>query len=101
MGSGEVGERRGGHKVKKKKAQKEKKKMPVAAVPRVGRSSGKLDERGRDLELEHAVLQWIMTIVHEKPSTDYDTFIQDGSILSKVMTSIVFNSVPLETTDDN
>jgi len=55
----------------------------------------------RDLELEHAVLQWIMTIVHEKPSTDYDTFIQDGSILSKVMTSIVFNSVPLDTTDDN
>ena len=26
-----------------------------------------------------------MTIVHEKPSTDYDTFIQDGSILSKVI----------------
>merc|ERR1711990_30329 len=102
MGSGEVGERRGGHKGKKRKRKKkEKRKMPVAAVPRVGRSSGKLDERGRDLELEHAVLQWIMTIVHEKPSTDYDTFIQDGSILSKVMTSIVFNSVPLETTDDN
>ena len=38
----------------------------------------------RDLELEHAVLQWIMTIVHEKPTDDYDTFIQDGSILSKV-----------------
>ena len=75
----------------------------------------------RDLELEHAVLQWIMTIVHEKPTDDYDTFIQDGSILSKVrfiwrlqvimirtkrkfpqvMTSIVFNSVPIETTEDN
>ena len=25
-----------------------------------------------------------MTIVHEKPTDDYDTFIQDGSILSKV-----------------
>jgi len=79
----------------------EKEEMPVASVPRVGRSSGKLDERGRDLELEHAVLQWIMTIVHEKPTDDYDTFIQDGSILSKVMTSIVFNSVPIETTEDN
>merc|ERR1712192_125013 len=100
MGSGGVGERRRGRKVRKKEEEK-RRKMPVAAVPRVGRSSGKLDERGRDLELEHAVLQWIMTIVHEKPSGDYDTFIQDGSILSKVMTSIVFNSIPLETTDDN
>ena len=27
-----------------------------------------------------------MTIVHEKPTGDYDTFIQDGSILSKVTT---------------
>jgi len=100
MGSGGVvGERRRGQKSEKKR--RKEKQMPVAAVPRVGRSSGKLDERGRDLELEHAVLQWIMTIVHEKPSGDYDTFIQDGSILSKVMTSIVFNSVPLETTDDN
>ena len=42
-----------------------------------------------------------MSIVHEEPSTDYDRFIQDGSILSKVMTSIVFNSVPLEQIDDN
>ena len=55
----------------------------------------------RDLELEHAVLQWIMTIVHEKPSGDYDTFIQDGSVLSRVMTSIVFNSVPMDTIEDN
>jgi len=42
-----------------------------------------------------------MSIVHEEPTTDYDRFIQDGSILSKVMTSIVFNSVPLDTIDDN
>ena len=56
----------------------------------------------RDLELEHKVLQWIMSIIHEKPtSLDYDHFIQDGSVLSKVMTSIVFNSVPLEQIDDN
>ena len=55
----------------------------------------------KDLELEHKVLQWIMSIVHEEPTTDYDRFIQDGSILSKVMTSIVFNSVPLDTIDDN
>ena len=55
----------------------------------------------KDLELERKVLQWIMSIVHEEPSTDYDRFIQDGSILSKVMTNIVFNSVPLDTIDDN
>ena len=42
-----------------------------------------------------------MSIVHEKPTKDYDTFIQDGSILSKVMTSIVFNSVPVDTIEDN
>ena len=55
----------------------------------------------RDLDLEHKVLQWIMSVVHEKPNSDYETFIQDGSILAKVMTSIVFNSVPLEQIDDN
>jgi hypothetical protein len=42
-----------------------------------------------------------MSIIHEKPVKDYDHFIQDGSVLSKVMTSIVFNSVPLEQIDDN
>ena len=47
------------------------------------------------------MLQWIMTIVHEKPTADYDTFIQDGSVLSKVMTSIVFNSIPQDTIEDN
>ena len=42
-----------------------------------------------------------MTIIHEQPSQDYDHFIQDGSVLSKVMTGIVFNSVPLEQIEDN
>jgi len=54
----------------------------------------------RDLALEHKVLQWIMSIIHEQPSTDYEHFIQDGSVLSKVITSIVFNSVPLEVCND-
>mgnify|MGYP001362036373 CR=1 FL=1 len=53
------------------------------------------------LDLEQRVLQWIVSVVHEKPSTDYETFIQDGSILSRVMVNIVFNSVPLEQIDDN
>ncbi|XP_023327972.1 uncharacterized protein LOC111701071 isoform X2 [Eurytemora carolleeae] len=68
---------------------------------KVGKSTGILDENGRDLDLEHKVLQWIMSVVHEKPNTDYETFIQDGSVLAKVMTSIVFNSVPLEQINDN
>ena len=42
-----------------------------------------------------------MTIIHEQPSQDYDHFSQDGSVLSKVMTGIVFNSVPLEQIEDN
>ena len=36
-----------------------------------------------------------MTIVHEKPSTDYDTFIQDGSILSKVTNGIITKTIIL------
>jgi len=67
---------------------------------RVAEAAQRVAKTTKDLELERKVLQWIMSIVNEEPSTDYDRFIQDGSILSKVMTSIVFNSVPLEQIDD-
>lgn len=50
----------------------------------------------RDAALEQKVINWISSVIDERPSTDYEHFIQDGSILSRVMTSIVFNSVPLE-----
>merc|ERR1712086_54762 len=50
----------------------------------------------KDLELERKVLQWIVSIVKVKPTTDYEKFIQDGTILAKLMISIVFNSVPVE-----
>merc|ERR1712117_110683 len=73
----------------------------TAVPPSLPVSKTRAVKTSKDLELEHKVLQWIMTIVHEKPTTDYDRFIQDGSVLSKVMTSIVFNSVPLEQVDDN
>jgi len=73
----------------------------AALTPALPVAKSRAVKTSKDLELEHKVLQWIMTIVHEKPTTDYDRFIQDGSILSKVMTSIVFNSVPLEQVDDN
>jgi hypothetical protein len=74
---------------------------PKDNLPKLHETRHKAHKTSRDIELEHKVLQWIISIVHEKPTTDYDHFIQDGSILSRVMTSIVFNSVPLEQIDDN
>lgn len=59
------------------------------------------DVSKRDTVLENKVLKWIMSVINEEPNTDYDHFIQDGSVLSKVMTSIVFNSVPLEDIDQS
>jgi len=52
----------------------------------------------KDLELERRVMQWIINIVKEKPESPslFDKWIQDGSILSKLMIGIVFNSVPVE-----
>lgn len=50
----------------------------------------------RDAALEQKVINWISSVIDERPTTDYEHFIQDGSVLSRVMTSIVFNSVPLE-----
>jgi len=72
-----------------------------ANLPRLPVAKNRVLKSQRDLELEQKVLQWIKSVVHERPTSDYDSFIQDGSILSKVMTSIVFNSVPLEQIDDN
>merc|ERR1712087_999692 len=50
----------------------------------------------RDAALEQKVVNWISSVIDERPLTDYEHFIQDGSVLCRVMTSIVFNSVPLE-----
>jgi hypothetical protein len=50
----------------------------------------------RDAALEQKVVNWISSVIDERPTTDYEHFIQDGSVLARVMTSIVFNSVPLE-----
>jgi len=70
-------------------------------LPELKVAEQRVAKTSKDLELERKVLQWIMSIVHEEPTTDYDRFIQDGSVLSKVMTSIVFNSVALDQIDDN
>jgi len=50
----------------------------------------------KDAALEQKVINWIESVINERPTKDYENFIQDGSVLSRVMTSIVFNSVPIE-----
>jgi hypothetical protein len=37
----------------------------------------------------------------ERPLTSYEDFIKDGKVISRVMTSIVFNSVPIHDIDCN
>lgn len=70
----------------------------VSGKTKISRINGPLHSIGkeRDAALEQKVINWISSVIDERPTTDYEHFIQDGSILSRVMTSIVFNSVPLE-----
>jgi len=42
------------------------------------------------------VIDWIESVLGERPLKSYESFIQDGRVISRVMTSIVFNSVPME-----
>ncbi len=39
----------------------------------------------RDKHLEEKILHWITHVIHvnENPGTDFDHFLQDGSVLSK------------------
>ena len=48
-------------------------------------------------------MQWIVNIIKEKPESpsQYDRWIQDGSIIAKLMINIVFNSVPIEVVHSN
>jgi len=57
----------------------------------------------KDLELERKVMQWIVNIIKEKPESpsQYDRWIQDGSVIAKLMINIVFNSVPIEVVHSN
>jgi len=50
----------------------------------------------RNAELELKVTDWIESVLGERPLTSYEDFIKDGKVISRVMTSIVFNSVPME-----
>ena len=48
-------------------------------------------------------MQWIVKIIKEKPESpsQYDRWIQDGSVIAKLMINIVFNSVPIEVVHSN
>jgi len=50
----------------------------------------------RNAELELKVVDWIESVLGERPTKSYESFIQDGRVISKIMTRIVFNSVPME-----
>jgi len=55
----------------------------------------------RNAELEIKVIDWIESVLGERPLTSYEDFIKDGKVISRVMTSIVFNSVPIHDIDCN
>merc|ERR1712223_1513486 len=69
--------------------------MPALCIKKV---SGSLESYGssRNADLELKVVDWIESVLGERPYKSYESFIQDGRIISRVMTSIVFNSVPME-----
>ena len=43
-------------------------------------------------------MTWMMNVLQEKPKgfSDYDHWIRDGTVLVKMMTHMVFNSVPMD-----
>lgn len=53
----------------------------------------------RNAELELKVIDWIESVLGDRPLRSYENFIQDGVVISKVMKSIVFNSVAQEEID--
>lgn len=59
-------------------------------------------DRKRDPDLEAKVLEWIGIIIREQPplGQKYEHYLQDGVVLSKLITAIVYNSVPQEDIDD-
>merc|ERR1712062_600780 len=49
----------------------------------------------RSLKREHLIIKWILRIIHKEKdgSIDFADWIQDGQVLSNVMTTLCFNSV--------
>lgn len=45
------------------------------------------------------MIDWIESVLGDRPLKSYENFIQDGIVISKVMKSIVFNSVAQEEID--
>jgi len=49
----------------------------------------------RSLKREHLIIKWILMVTHvnKDSSLDFADWIKDGSILSKIMTTLCFNSI--------
>merc|ERR1712048_559433 len=45
---------------------------------------------------ERRVQGWVVSVLKERPGTEWDRWVQDGTILARLMIKIVFNSIPLE-----
>ena len=46
--------------------------------------------------MEQKVQEWLVSIVGGDKHAEFSKYLQDGCVLSKIMTAIVFNSVPNE-----
>merc|ERR1711915_464336 len=58
----------------------------------------------RDLMMEHKISKWILSILGENKGGsgpgDFGGWLEDGSVLAGMMTSLCFNSVPMELVTD-
>lgn len=59
-------------------------------------NKGKDRKERRDLELEFKLTKWIESVNKEiKPSTQsFEDWLSNGSVLSRLMTTVCFNSIP-------
>merc|ERR1719250_221713 len=58
----------------------------------------------RDLMMEHKISKWILSVLGETTGSggpgDFGGWLEDGSVLAGMMTSLCFNSVPMELVTD-
>merc|ERR1712241_1257176 len=72
------------------------------------RGSTTLGPPKRDLMLEHKIAKWILSLDggaersgDKKQPGDFGGWLEDGSVLAGMMTTLCFNSVPLELVADS
>eukprot|EP00090_Calanus_glacialis_P042086 TRINITY_DN74747_c0_g1_i1.p1 TRINITY_DN74747_c0_g1~~TRINITY_DN74747_c0_g1_i1.p1 ORF type:complete len:201 (+),score=89.06 TRINITY_DN74747_c0_g1_i1:69-671(+) len=72
--------------------------------PRSRRGSRDVGPPKRDLMMEHKISKWIISILGENKGSsgpgDFGGWLEDGSVLAGMMTSLCFNSVPMELVTD-